>query len=76
MALEPARTRVFAVQACMYSDTDDFVFVSPALACSLAHPGRLLMGEPRGSDDIVGVTRVLFWADDTQVPGWFLKMAR
>lgn len=46
--------------------------------CSLQSlaPWLPLLAEPHGSDDIVGVTGVLFWADDdTQVLGWFLKPA-
>lgn len=34
------------------------------------------MGEPHGSDDIVSVTGVLFWADDTQVWGQSLVFQR
>lgn len=72
MNLELARSGVFSGQAGVHvAETVLFLFPA-ALTHSLAHPGGLLMAEPLGSDDIVGVTGALFWADDVQVRGWSL----
>lgn len=72
-----AYIQVFSIHAGVYTGRDYFVFylLQNWLARWLT-PCRLLTGEPHGSDDIVSVTGVLFWADDAQVWGWSLLLWR
>lgn len=47
-------------------------FLQSSLASWLTLADCSRVSEPPGSDDIVGVTRMLFWADDLRVRGEFL----